>query len=87
MERCSPRRDEWLGKQIPVMGVNFGRLGFLASFTPEQFKDQFEAFIENKLPISSRLMVEASVVDAGAECNLVDARWTSPPSDAGRRPR
>lgn len=73
-----------VGKQIPVMGVNFGRLGFLASFTPEQFKDQFEVFIKGKLPISSRLMVEASVVDAGAECNLVDPadvaakrRWAS----------
>jgi NAD+ kinase len=26
------------GRQIPLMGVNFGRLGFLASFTPESFK-------------------------------------------------
>src|SRR5688572_14328775 len=60
------------GKQVPVMGVNFGRLGFLASFTPEQFKDQFEAFIKGKLPISPRLMLEASVVDASTECRLTD---------------
>src|SRR5262245_35630430 len=60
------------GKQVPMMGVNFGRLGFLASFTPEQFKDQFEGLIKKTLPISSRLMLEASVVDASAECNLVD---------------
>ncbi len=26
------------GRQIPLMGVNFGRLGFLASFTPDNFK-------------------------------------------------
>ncbi|CAN5499292.1 NAD(+)/NADH kinase [soil metagenome] len=72
------------GKPVPVMGVNFGRLGFLASFTPEQFKEQFEAFIKGKLPISSRLMVEASVVDAAAECALMDPadvvakrRWAS----------
>ena len=49
------------GRQVPLLGVNFGRLGFLAGFTPEQFKDQFEAFIKGKLPISSRLMLEASV--------------------------
>src|SRR5690348_126940 len=30
------------GRQIPLMGVNFGRLGFLASFTPAQLKDHFE---------------------------------------------
>jgi NAD+ kinase len=72
------------GKQVPMMGVNFGRLGFLASFTPEQFRDHFEAFIKGTLPISSRLMLEASVVDAGAECAVVDPtdvatkrRWTS----------
>src|SRR5690349_8316568 len=30
------------GRQIPLMGVNFGRLGFLASFTPENFRDHFD---------------------------------------------
>src|SRR5689334_10629083 len=28
------------GRQVPLMGVNFGRLGFLASFTPAEFKEQ-----------------------------------------------
>ena len=39
---------------MPLMGVNFGRLGFLASFTPEQFKEHFESFVAGKLPVSSR---------------------------------
>src|SRR5579884_1509770 len=26
------------GRQIPLMGVNFGRLGFLAEFTPANFQ-------------------------------------------------
>src|SRR4051812_6382961 len=30
------------GRQIPVMGVNFGRLGFLSSFTPDELQPMFE---------------------------------------------
>src|SRR5690242_3923887 len=40
------------GRAVPLMGVNFGRLGFLASFTPAQFKDHFEKLLARKLPIS-----------------------------------
>jgi NAD+ kinase len=54
------------GRQVPLMGVNFGRLGFLASFTPEEFKHNFEAFIANKLPVNSRVVLEASVIESGA---------------------
>src|SRR5262245_8439601 len=36
------------GRQIPLMGVNFGRLGFLASFTPGQFKEHFEKLVARK---------------------------------------
>jgi NAD+ kinase len=60
------------GRQIPLMGVNFGRLGFLASFTPGQFKEHFEKLVARKLPISSRLVLEASVVDVETRCNLTD---------------
>ena len=30
------------GQAIPLIGVNFGRLGFLASFTPDQLETHFE---------------------------------------------
>jgi NAD+ kinase len=60
------------GRQIPMMGVNFGRLGFLASFTPGQFKEHFEKLIAKKLPITSRLVLEASVIDADTKCTLSD---------------
>jgi NAD+ kinase len=60
------------GKRVPVMGVNFGRLGFLASFTPAQFKEHFENFVAGKLPISSRMTIEASVVDAEHQIDLMD---------------
>src|SRR5580658_2823364 len=41
------------GRQIPLLGVNFGRLGFLASFTPQQFDQYFQDFVGGKLPISA----------------------------------
>jgi NAD+ kinase len=54
------------GRQIPLMGVNFGRLGFLASFTPEELPKRFEQLLAGTLPMGRRQMLEASVV--GADC-------------------
>src|SRR4051812_13289425 len=67
------------GRQIPMMGVNFGRLGFLASFTPAQFKDAFQKLIDRRLPTSSRLVIEASVIDADVRCSMDD------PSEIGAK--
>jgi NAD+ kinase len=61
------------GRPIPLMGVNFGRLGFLASFTPDEFKDSFQKLVQNKLPVTSRLMIEASVIDGRVKCDINDA--------------
>lgn len=60
------------GRQIPVMGVNFGRLGFLASFTPDQLVPSLEALKNNALPVRPRLMLEASVLPAGIPCRAMD---------------
>src|SRR5208282_3148891 len=43
------------GRPVPLLGVNFGRLGFLASFTPQQFERHFEEFVAGKLKVSHRL--------------------------------
>lgn len=60
------------GRSIPVMGVNFGRLGFLASFTPEEMKPAIEALVRDELPVSTRTMLDTSVVDAGERCIVTD---------------
>jgi NAD+ kinase len=60
------------GRRVPLMGVNFGRLGFLASFSPEQFTQYFDAHVQGKLPISSRMQLEASIIDADVPCKLTD---------------
>jgi NAD+ kinase len=63
------------GKPIPLMGVNFGRLGYLAAFSPEHFRDDFEALIAGRLRISSRLALEASVLAAAdTKVDPFDAR-------------
>ncbi|HWB54526.1 MAG TPA: NAD(+)/NADH kinase [Tepidisphaeraceae bacterium] len=52
------------GRQIPLIGINFGRLGFLASFTPVDFQKEFEAVLAGPgLPIERRLMLEVSVLN------------------------
>jgi len=61
------------GRRIPVMGINFGRLGFLASFAPHEFRTHFEAFLAGKLPVSTRRMLEASVLPESAPWDVPDA--------------
>lgn len=74
------------GRQIPLAGVNFGRLGFLSSFTPQQFRDHFDALLGGTLPISRRQTIEASIVETRSsgpiDCRDFDAvaarrRWHS----------
>jgi NAD+ kinase len=60
------------GKPAPLMGVNFGRLGYLAAFSPDGFREDFEALIAGKLKISSRLMLEASVLAGDAKADPFD---------------
>src|SRR5439155_4792486 len=69
------------GKQTPLLGVNFGRLGFLASFSPQDLRDRFDDLAAQRLPISSRLMIEVSVLPAGSSAEARDPAAVA----AGRR--
>ncbi|HZZ42443.1 MAG TPA: NAD(+)/NADH kinase [Tepidisphaeraceae bacterium] len=60
------------GRQIPIMGVNFGRLGFLASFKPEELLPALTALNNRSLPVRRRLMIEASVLPADVACPALD---------------
>jgi NAD+ kinase len=60
------------GRSIPILGINYGRLGFLASFTPRQFRHYLDAFVERRLPVSARSMLEVSVISAGDEVDSAD---------------
>jgi NAD+ kinase len=50
------------GRPTPLMGVNFGRLGFLASFTPAEFPIYLDAFLRDGLLAKPREMLEVSVL-------------------------
>jgi NAD+ kinase len=60
------------GRAIPVMGINFGRLGFLADFTLEQFRPWFERMLQSGFAISPRSMLEVSVLPPSIECKSSD---------------
>jgi NAD+ kinase len=55
------------GRQIPLMGLNFGRLGFLANFTPDEFQADFRALIGGELPITPRQILDVRVEAQGVE--------------------
>lgn len=60
------------GRRIPLMGVNFGRLGFLAGFTPEDLPEYLELALAGELPSRPRMTLEASVVSSDVQCDLSD---------------
>jgi len=49
-------------QQIPLIGVNMGKLGFLAEFSIRQFKDQFIRIVSDEKLISKRFMLHCRIV-------------------------
>jgi NAD+ kinase len=60
------------GRQLPVMGVNYGKLGFLASFQPDEVPEMFEKFARGELPTAQRMMLDIFVLRKGVDGNLMD---------------
>ncbi len=52
------------GKRAALVGINFGKLGYLASFTVDEFLAQLPRMLAGELRISERLMLEGAIVDA-----------------------
>ena len=49
--------------QVPILGVNMGRLGFLTDMTPRDFFNHFERLIAEDWRLEDRLMVRADFFD------------------------
>ena len=47
--------------RVPVIGVNLGRLGFLAEFSVDEFKSLFDDIISGKARIERRMMLSCRV--------------------------
>lgn len=49
--------------QIPVIGVNLGRLGFLSEIEKENLKEDINKLLENDFDIQERMMISANLHD------------------------
>lgn len=47
--------------RVPVIGVNMGKLGFLAEFSAAEFKGWFQGIISGKAPVEERMMIGCRV--------------------------
>lgn len=48
-------------RQLPLMGLNLGRLGFLADLSPEEFCENFDTIRERNFSVVEHLMYEATI--------------------------
>ncbi len=55
-------------EQIPLIGVNLGRLGFLANFSVEELRAHFDRAIDDPALIETRMMLDVSVYREGQAC-------------------
>lgn len=45
--------------EIPILGINFGRLGFLTDINPLNIKEAFQKILQNKYTLEQRIMLRA----------------------------
>ncbi len=57
------------GREVPVVGINLGKLGYLAEFTAEDFCEKFDGITAGQMPISRRLMLSARCEPADGEAS------------------
>jgi NAD+ kinase len=88
----------FLGTRVPVIGVNFGRVGFLASMHPDELEDGLARafagdFVVVELPtLEARVgeerhaAVNDVVVTSGTLGRMVELVWSIGDEDLGRQP-
>lgn len=61
------------GAGVPMLGVNMGKLGFLAEYTVEHLQKHFEAILAGEVQPTHRTMLEVSLLEpdgASSFCSL-----------------
>lgn len=54
------------GNEVPLLGVNFGSLGFLTEVTLEELQSSIETAIEGQPRIDTRMMLSARILEGDA---------------------
>lgn len=54
-----------IGHNLPILGINFGKLGFLAEFRLDEVKDHWDDLVTGQLRCSKRMMLDVTVYAAG----------------------
>jgi len=52
---------------VPVIGVNVGKLGFLAEFSPEEVEAAFDDIVAGRCGVEKRMMLRCRVMRQGGE--------------------
>ena len=57
-------------KNIPILGINTGRLGFLADISPNEMQETFEEIFDNQYTVEERSVLSLSIKDKKEERKL-----------------
>ena len=61
-------------RRIPLLGINFGKVGFLADFEIEDFKASWEAIVSGACRVSERTMMDVEVMPPDTDRWDADAK-------------
>ncbi len=53
--------------RVPILGVNFGQLGYLAAVEPDGLRPALEAFLSGRYQVEPRMMLDAHVRQDGGD--------------------
>ncbi|MFP6900711.1 MAG: NAD(+)/NADH kinase [Opitutales bacterium] len=64
--------DEVVAQGVPVAGVRYGQLGFLATFSPEEAEEVFPPILEGRYAVAQRTMLTCRDASGGDRLALND---------------